>query len=235
MLKQMAASIIHRFKKLFILLCIIPIVTAGIAYFMEMGKETTYTASTKIVLGNFENENLSGVSSVKDYFHSEKLKEIKSLEYPIEEVKKGFRVEEVGRNMVEFKYTSDNKKKAEDIVQTITGYFLEESDTLFEKKYENVKNSVDRVKDLLKVYEDEDKFSTEFVNGKEEAIEFYYEQKQTLVNLRKNKLAEPLSISTEYDNPLKKAIFGFLVGIMLSLFILLIPELFKEYRDDERI
>lgn len=202
---------------------------------MEMGKETSYTASTKIVLGNFENEGLSGASSVKDFFTTTELKNVNSLKYPPEEVNKGLRVEEVGRNLVEFKFTSENKKKSEDIVQSITKYFLQKSDTLFGKKYDHVKTSIDRMEALLKVYEDEDKLSTEFVNGKEDAIEFLYEQNQTLVNLRKNELAEPLSISTEYDNPLKKAIFGFLVGIMLSLFILLIPELFKEYRDDERI
>ncbi|MGG1630934.1 hypothetical protein [Rossellomorea sp. NRS-1567] len=223
----MLASIIHRFKKLFILLCIIPIVTAGIAFFMEMGKETTYTASTKIELGNFENQKHTSAKVIKDTYPTEEMikKIIKetNLKYSVEEVKKGLKIEEEGSNTISFKYTSVNKKKAEEITNAITEYFLKVSNELYTSKKEAIDNSL---KNLEKLNDLDD--SKAIVDREI----FLSEQTITKLNLRGNNLLEPVSITTDYNNPLKKAVFGFLVGIMLSLFILLIPELFKEYREE---
>ncbi|CAN7177088.1 hypothetical protein [Rossellomorea sp. LjRoot5] len=229
MLKQMAASIIHRFKKLFILLCIIPILTAGIAYFMEMGKETTYTASTKIVLGNFENEKLTNPSVVKTFYQSEKpLKEVikeENLDYSVNEIKDGFSIEEQGNKVIEMKYTSKDNNKSEEIVLGLSEYFLSISEKKLNNKIKLVEDGLERVKE------------TEKNRGylEREELEYRTDNEFILENFRETKQLEPVTVSTSSNNPLKKAIFGFLVGIMLSLFILLIPELFKEYRDDERV
>lgn len=225
----MAASIIRRFKKLFILLCIIPIVTAGIASFMEMGKETTYTASTKIVLGNFENENLTNPSVVKTkYQSSDALKEVinkENLNYSIQEIKDGISIEEQGDKVIEIKYTSGDKNKSKDIVQGVSDYFLIKSEEKLNEKIKLVEDGLARVEE------------TEKNRGylEREELEYKTDNEFILVNFRETKELEPVSVSTSSSAPFKKAIFGFLVGIMLSLFILLIPELFKEYRDDERI
>lgn len=225
----MAASIIHRFKKLFILLCIIPIVTAGIAYFMEMGKETTYTASTMYELGNFENEKLTNAAVISDLYKTPKyigdIIKSEDLNYSVDEIKSGIQIGEAGRNLIEFKYTSTNKEKAEEIVKSYSNYFSAVSTKKYNKKYEIVKRAIERVK------------LTEKTRGylEREEPEFLSDKESTQENFRKTIEVKPVSVSTLSSNPLKKAIFGFLVGIMLSLFILLIPELFKEYRNEERI
>jgi teichuronic acid biosynthesis protein TuaF len=224
-LKQMGLSIIHRLKRFFILLLIIPLITAGIAFFMEMGKETTYTASAPFELGNFENELLTGASKVKELYQSktylEKVKENTELDYSIEDLKNGLNIDATQEGMVVFKYTSPDKEKAEQIVQGITDYFEERSEDKFNEK-------LTLLKDFEKKVE-----KTEEARGYlvEEEFEFLDDTKMTIENIRETRLLEEVSSEASYKNPLKRAVFGFLVGVMLSLFLLIVPELFKEYRD----
>jgi teichuronic acid biosynthesis protein TuaF len=221
----MGLSIIHRLKRFFILLLIIPLITAGVAFFMEMGKETTYTASAPFELGNFENEKLTGASIVKKLYQStrylELIKEDTDLDYSIEELKNGLNIDAQEDSMIVFKYTSPDKEKAEQIVQGIANYFKEESEDKFNEK-------LTLLKDFEKKVE-----KTEAARGYlvEEELEFKLDTEMTLTNIRETKLLEPVTSVASYKNPLKRAVFGFLVGVMLSLFLLIVPELFKEYRD----
>ncbi|QTC40467.1 hypothetical protein I7V34_14970 [Bacillus sp. V3] len=225
MLKQMGLSIIHRLKRFFILLLIIPIITAGVAFFMEMGKETTYTASAPFELGNFENEKLTGKSTVKDYFQKdtylEEIKDTTNLDYSIEKIKNGLKIEDGGDHIVVFKHTSANKQESEKIVNAISSYFLEISKSKYEEKLK-----------LLEEFK-ADVEKTEAARGYlvEEEFEFKQDTEMTITNIRETKPLEDVSSEASYKNPLKRAIFGFLVGAMLSLFLLIVPELFKEYRD----
>jgi teichuronic acid biosynthesis protein TuaF len=224
-LKQMGLSIIHRLKRFFILLLIIPLITAGVAFFMEMGKETTYTASVPFELGNFENEKLTGKSTVKDYFQEDTylqdVKKASNLDYSIEEIKNGLKIEEGGDHIVVFKHTSPNKQESEEIVQAISDYFLEISEEKYDEKLS-----------LLKEYEEKVE-KTEAARGYlvEEELEFMKETEMTITNIRKTQPLQEITLDESYKNPLKRAVFGFLVGLMLSLFLLIVPELFKEYRD----
>lgn len=224
-LKQMGLSIINRLKKYFILLLIIPIITAGIAFFMEKSKPDTYTASTSFELGNFENEKLTGKSTVKDYFQKDKyLKEIKessNLDYSVEEMKNGLTIHEGGEHIVVFSHTSGNKKESEEIVKAISDYFLKESEEKFDEK-------LNLLKELKSDVE-----KTEAARGYlvEEEFEFKEDTEMTITNIRETISLENVSSEVSYKNPLKRAVFGFLVGAMLSLFLLITPELFKEYRE----
>ncbi|MEL3970755.1 hypothetical protein AAEO50_00535 [Rossellomorea oryzaecorticis] len=221
----MGLSIIHRLKRFFILLLIIPLITAGVAFFMEMGKETTYTASVPFELGNFENEKLTGKSKVKDYFQKDeylqKVKKASNLDYSIEEMKNGLNIEEGGEYIVVFKHTSADKKESEEIVQAISDYFLEISKEKYNEKLTLLKDYVEKVE------------KTEEARGYliEEEFEFKKDTEMTITNIRETKPLEKVASEASYKNPLKRAVFGFLVGAMLSLFLLIVPELFKEYRD----
>jgi teichuronic acid biosynthesis protein TuaF len=221
----MGLSIIHRLKRFIILLLIIPIVTAGIAYFMEKGKETTYTASVQFELGNFENEKLTGKSTVKDLFQKDEyLQEAKKstdLGYSIEEIKNGLNIEEGGAHIIVFKHTSANKQKSKEIVKAISEHFTNISEKKYKEKLALLNGYVELVK------------KTEEARGYlvEEELEFKADTEMTITNIRETKSLGPVTSITSYKNPLKRAVFGFLVGVMLSLFLLIVPELFKEYRD----
>ncbi len=192
---------------------------------MEMGKETTYTASVPFELGNFENEKLTGKSTVKDYFQkSEYLQDVikaTNLDYSIEEIKNGLIIEEGGDHIIVFKHTSANKQKSEEIVQAISDHFLEISEEKYDEKLSLLKEYVEKIE------------KTEAARGYlvEEEFEFKKDNEMTITNIRETKPLEKVASEASYKNPLKRAVFGFLVGAMLSLFLLIVPELFKEYRD----
>jgi teichuronic acid biosynthesis protein TuaF len=221
----MGLSIIHRLKRFFILLLIIPLITAGVAFFMEMQKETTYTASAPFELGNFENEKLTGASKLKELYQSTRylqlIKEDTDLDYSIEELKNGLNIDAPEDNMVVFKYTSPDKEKAEQIVQGIADYFEEESKEKYNEKLTLLEAYVKKVE------------KTEAARGYlvEEELEFLHDTEMTITNIRETIPLEKVTSEASYKNPLKRAVFGFLVGVMLSLFLLIVPELFKEYRD----
>jgi teichuronic acid biosynthesis protein TuaF len=224
-LKQMGLSIIHRLKRFFILLLIIPLITAGVAFFMEMGKETTYTASVPFELGNFENEKLTGANKIKEYYQStdylKLIKEDTGLNYSIEELKNGLNIDSPNDSMIVFKYTSQDKEKAEQIVRGIADYFDEKSEKKYNEKITLLEETMDKLD------------AAERARGylAEEEHEVREDTMMKITNIRVTKALEPVTSEASYKNPLKRAVFGFLVGVMLSLFLLIVPELFKEYRD----
>jgi teichuronic acid biosynthesis protein TuaF len=217
--KTMISDIIKRMAKYKRLLMILPLLTASIAYIFEKNTPPTYTAQAKIELGNFQNLGLTNDSKVEQKLTSttflEEITNKYGLNTPVEKIKERLKITSDNK-ILTLTYHGDHEDEVEETLSKIVDSFIKESDKLYNKKYELIKGKIE---------------ATEKIHTIEEAIskqEFLYDLKMTLTDLRKTQIVEPVSVTASYNNPFKRSVFGFLIGIMMNLVILLGPEIFRK-------
>jgi teichuronic acid biosynthesis protein TuaF len=206
----------NRIRKLALLLIAIPLLTAAISYYLELKTPVVYTAKSEIRLGNMENERLTSQSWVDSYIKSSDFlgKVFKDEEISIEEIKGKLEITQNNKDILQIHYTSNDKEKADHVLTKIVEAFMTESKSLYDRK-----------KNLI-----EDKIAkTEKLESPEESVEkqeFLFDLEMTLINLRETQVLEPVTVSEGYKNPLKRGIFGLIMGLMVSAFLVIVPELF---------
>ena len=221
-MKRIINSIGLRARKWIILLIILPLFTGIIAYVMEKRTPQTYTAKTTIELGNFENERLTDPKMVSSLLEStkflEKLQKQSARKFNVNDVKIKLNVTLSNTKLIDFQYTATTPKSAKETLDAVVNSFLKESMDLYQKKYDLTQN-------LLK---DTKSISTNVESiKKEEAI---FDLEKTLIDYRKTQLLEPIQVSGSYVSPVKRGIFGLILGLMLDIILLVFPEIFREYR-----
>lgn len=213
--------ILIRFKKLFLVLLLLPVLFAGIGYFIGMNQETTSTAKAEIMLGDFIDYSpyTDGVAVqmlLKNENFLKQLKEDYKLSYDVTEVaNKTNPITKPGK-VIELSYSSESKDKAEKVLQELVDAFLTESNKeTKDNGYISFKEKKDRIEGSIE----------EYTVDKEKTLNEY---KTELDRLRKTQINTDVSVDETSNNPLRKAILGFLVGLMFSISLLLFPEVIRK-------
>jgi teichuronic acid biosynthesis protein TuaF len=207
---ESVSRILTRFKRLFLLLLLIPVLLAVLGYFIEMNQETTSQAKAEIMLGDHYHTKYTEVGAVQAWLKSEqylnKLKKDFNKSYNAEELAGKINTTLKSGKVIELSYSANNKEKADKVLTELVDAFLSRSD----KVYENKKNSLEDQKletnDELTLYE---------INSK-------------LEDLIPTQIHMDVKVEESSNNPMRRAILGFLIGTMFSISILLAPEVFRK-------
>lgn len=221
-MKTILNSIALRAKKWLILLIILPLLTGIVAYVMEKRSPQTYTAQTTIELGNFENSGLTDPKTVAKRLNStdflEQLKSQSDYKFNVAAVKTKLDVSTADTKFIQLQYDDTSGKRAKETLDAVVNSFIKESTDNYQKRYNLTK---DRLNALSKITS-----NVESVSQQKEM----YDLGQTLNDYRNTTLQEPVQVSGTYVSPVKRGIFGFILGLMLDIIILVFPEIFREYR-----
>jgi teichuronic acid biosynthesis protein TuaF len=213
--------ITSRARKLLILMIIIPLLTAAVAAYMESKKPTTYTATSTVYLGTFSNDYKMDFSEVD--------KLVKSLD-TINSIKKAshgnFNVNDVkeklvvtpGKTTIGFQYSGTKQKEVKETLTDFTKGFQ----IYTNKDYHLKKN------DLLKTQKE----ATAITSDQQIAVakQLLGDARNSLDNLKPAKVKDISDPVAAYSNPLKRGIFGLILGLMLDIVIVVLPEFFREYK-----
>jgi teichuronic acid biosynthesis protein TuaF len=210
-----------RAKKLLILLIIIPLLTGAISYYLESKKSTTYTASSSVNVGNSSNDFKADFSSVEDSIKSKriigKIKKSAKAGFNIADVKARL-VVTPNKNIIKFQYSGTDEKEVNNTLTSFSDGFVKMSNKIYDKKYKQLNASLSRTEKIV---------SSQEMIKKEDLIASL---QSSLDNLSPAYVNDPVQVIASYSNPLKRGIFGLILGLMLDFVILVLPELFREYR-----
>ncbi|WP_270180116.1 hypothetical protein [Alkalihalobacillus sp. CinArs1] len=216
-MKSYLDSIYKRFKKYIWILLLIPIFTAGISYILEARTPETYTAYSEIYLGYFEYERYTEPRTVKDFLANTGNLEEYDLSMPASELSKQLKVGEKPGKIITLTLVGNDKKTVEKSLNEVTEGFIKQSD---EKKAEMIAFYEEKIEKLESLPDAPESFI--------DKQEFLFELQDTINNhMRSTVINEPVTIKNTTGDPLKRAIFGFLVGFIISVFILVLPEFLK--------
>ncbi|MBM4760884.1 hypothetical protein [Bacillus sp. B15-48] len=224
-MKDIVISILRRAKKLLVLLLLIPVLTAGIAYVFVSDAPISYQARTEMVLGSFENNYLTNGNYLKVFYTSEnglqKINEKYNLQLDIDKVISGLTITPTPERTVRFSYVGSNKEEVQETLTKVTEAILEEGTELFEEK-------VDALNDRAEIITGTDT-ETEPIT-KELAL---HDMDHENWNQRNNMLLHDVKVSESAGaSPKDRVILGLLIGITLSLFIVVLPEFFREEKKE---
>lgn len=227
-------NIAQRAKKLLILLIIIPLLAAAVSYYLESKKPTTYTATTRINIGNFNNELLADPGSLegdlKSDYYLEQIKEITNGDFDSANIKSRLVItapSPTDKKSLVFQYSGTDKTEVETTLNDIAHGFKKIRDEEYQLKKENLERS----KEIIELIDIDDlKGNLDQDNLGDIAEYALVHQELGLINYQETIVLDKVSVLTTYSNPLKRALFGIILGLMLNVVILVTPELFREYR-----
>jgi teichuronic acid biosynthesis protein TuaF len=210
--------ILTRLKKLFLILLLLPLLLAGLGYFIEMNQETTSKATAEIMLGDYEDSKYTDVGTVQVWLKSKrylkKLKEDYDLSYNSEELAGKTNPTIKPGKVIEISYLANNKEKAEKVLNELVDAFLNESNKKYEKEKSSLEETIQNTKSLS---------GDEVL--KEDTL---FKRQSELEKLIPTKIHSEVSVDETKNNPMRRAILGFLIGTMFSISILLAPEVFRK-------
>lgn len=117
-------------------------------------------------------------------------------------------------------YTGPDKQKTSDTLEKIKDSYMKGDKALFSKREEVIENNI-------KALEGE----TVSADSKVDKQRFLYELETSKLDMKAAEEIEPLTV---LDNqvvgmsPKKRAVLGVLIGLALSFFIIVVPEVFRE-------
>jgi teichuronic acid biosynthesis protein TuaF len=214
--------ILTRFKRLLLILLLLPILLAGLGYFIEMNQKTTSTATAEIMLGNVDFQidkikyEFTDVGTVQQLLKNEKflneLKNYYNLSYDSEDLAGKTNTVHSAGKVIEITYSANSREESENVLQELVVAF----ERLSKESYED---QSELLEDLIK--------DMESANGNE-SVKDLYDMKEKLEGLRPLKIHKDVSVEEGNNNPMRRAILGFLIGTMFSISILLAPEVFRK-------
>ncbi|WP_394186934.1 GumC domain-containing protein [Metabacillus halosaccharovorans] len=222
-----------RMMRFWLVLIIVPILTATVSYFANQGSEpvdpknSMVKAYVEIDLGNFDsikyNTSTAAVNYIKSTNFINKVIKEKNLDVDLVDLKQNMIVSPSGDNALVISYTSMGAENTEMILNSISDTFYQESSEQYTKKLELVKSSSEKLRNQ--------DVATEEVVEKEEFLydlqekELYWEEPIVSQVFSLDELSN--KVATQ-NSPIYYVIFGLLVGIILSLIGVLSPELFRD-------
>lgn len=218
-MKEITESIWHRFKRLFILLLLIPVLTTAIAYFMAAKTPSTSQAAAKVKLGQAENSMLNTPDSVKEYVKSRAfLSSVKGLNKAEEHaLKDKLQVVPETESTVIFTLADQDRAKTKDQLKAVVKQFMKDSQKQSDRWKTTLQEQIKKV--------ERTSVSGESTIKKEE---YLFDLKTRAMKIKEPMLLEKVNVTDMAGDPKRKAVLGLLVGMMLSASILLLPEIFKK-------
>jgi teichuronic acid biosynthesis protein TuaF len=216
-------NIFNRMKRLAILLILLPILTAITAYFLQPNTSVSYTGTAEIMLGNFQKESLTHQELMRDQIPNRAflayLDEEHSLDMDVDFVASNLSVLAKPGKILEFTMSGSDKAKINEQLEVLIKGFIAESDKVQQEQITLIEEKIAEVEAI--------NASNEELISKER---FIYDLSEKLNTLEMPTVVnkEVQVATTDNNNPMQRAILGFLVGIMINIIILIFPELFKE-------
>jgi teichuronic acid biosynthesis protein TuaF len=220
--------LLKRARKLALLLLLLPLLTGAAAYVFAKKAPITYEATAEVMLGSFENAYLTNPVKMKNVIPSDSF-----LEEINDKYNTGFNIADVqsklnivpsnAENTLKFSYRDRNEAKAEETLSKIIDAFLEESNKKLNEKIQLTINDIEDLNRTSTQVESIDKI-TERHKLNQQLLD--YELKTKILNGVNVGVANPIS-------PVQRAVLGFLVGLILSIFILVLPELFISTKQEK--
>jgi teichuronic acid biosynthesis protein TuaF len=218
---ESVSRILTRFKKLFFILLLLPLLLAGLGYFIEMNQETTSKATAEIMLGEYPipKYNYTDAGTVQELLKREsflnELKDEYKTSYDSKELADKTNPTMKPGKIIEISYTADSKAQAEEVLNELVKALNKD----INQYYKNKKNELEEdIQNAEKSASADDVLELEALN----TLQSEYEK------LRPAKILKDVTVDEGSNNPIRRAILGFLIGIMFSISILLAPEVFRK-------
>ncbi|SEM65420.1 hypothetical protein SAMN05192533_104237 [Mesobacillus persicus] len=220
-MKEFINRIVGRAKKLVWLLILIPVFTAGIAFIFANKAPSSYQGYSQIILGNFENEYMTNGTFLKDFYTSEggleSINQKYNLNIDINEVKSSFSIIPSSSKPVELTYSGSSREEVEETLTKLTDAILEETTIKYQTKVNGVE---ERINSIEEIETDTEPVTKHY---------FLYNLSTDETNLRNSELIQEVKVSEITTiPPQQRAVLGLLIGLILSVFIVVVPELFRE-------
>ncbi|WP_085522144.1 hypothetical protein [Tuberibacillus sp. Marseille-P3662] len=214
-----------RLKKYFWFLLLLPLLTGAVSYLLESQQNPVYTASISIGLGDFENDrNYTKQGSAKEIILSTQfLKQLQGNDktiMPVSDIQSSLSVNGKPRNVIKLSLSSGNSQKVRRTLKAVTSRFVKESEEVYNRRISFLNDTISELKQSTAG--PEDSFDKQ---------KFLYELKSKLLDTKKTKIVEDLTLSKQTGQPKRQATVGFLIGIVLSLLILFVPEILRPEKD----
>ncbi|MCA0986855.1 hypothetical protein [Guptibacillus algicola] len=220
-MKNNLKRVLNRFKKFFWVILLIPILTAGISYVLEMNTPKTYTAYSEIALGNYEYDRMTEPRTVKDFLSNEAYLKILDDKYGLsmspEDLSKDLTIGEKPGKILTLQLVGKDSATVEAGLSDVAEAFIKESDEIKQERKNFFQEKINKLESLP--------------DSPESAVkkqEFIYELQLNILNMRDTIVNEPVTIKDQLGDPIKRAVFGFLVGVIISMFILILPEFLRQ-------
>jgi teichuronic acid biosynthesis protein TuaF len=214
-MKETLERIWKRFRKLAILLILLPFLTAGAAYLFQKEGPTSYTANAEIQLAklgkdtsDLEYTNYTDAEFAKAHITSDQFLdqiEEKNPNIKASEIKSKINFVIKPAKLLGISYTGDNPEETEETLNLIVDQYINESNETknqIAQKYEDAKTEPGSDKKTASEYDI-------IIKGLSAAKDLKEVQLEQVEESTKNSVA-----------------FGFLIGLILSFMILLLPEVF---------
>jgi teichuronic acid biosynthesis protein TuaF len=224
-MNKMIKRVLNRAKNLAVLLLLIPILTAGAGYIFAAQLPEGYTASSKILMGNYENQKRTNPNIMKGYVtttkYLEKLNENYKLDLNVQQVKSRFTTNaNQQENTLELTYRGPDKEDVEETLRKLTDAIIAEGTELYDEKLTSYRETLDNISIIETEVEEV---------AKEDKLLDYTIGELDFVN---SEIVEDVTVNKNSTiTPMQSAILGFLIGLILSVLIVILPELFREEKN----
>lgn len=217
-MKDTLDRIWKRFKKLFILLILIPFLTAGAAYLFQKNGPSTYTANAEIQLINFTTRDVSLpiFTNFTDVEYAKKYMISKTFLNKIEKRNPNFSAETVKSKVnfviepakvIKISYTGNDPKEAKDNLNLIIKEYVNES----KEARNDLIVEIEKLKQLPEANMTPGDYNIYILGLKQAEVS-----------------SEEVQLEQPQENAKNTTVFGFLIGLILSSMILLLPEVFRK-------
>ncbi|GIN65063.1 MULTISPECIES: teichuronic acid biosynthesis protein TuaF [Bacillus] len=224
-MKDLMKRIAGRIKKYIVPIVALPLVLGLFGYMMPKGQTAPadYTASVTISTGNYGESLYNNAKEVPLLLKNEPfLKEVfpGADEEELAEMKEELGIDIRSDSLFNLSYTGPDKEETLNVLQKIKDAYLKEDQKLFLKRDQVIDKNI-------KALEGE----TVSDDSKVDKQRFLYELETNRLDLKAAEEIEPLTV---LDNaaggmsPKKRAVLGILIGLALSFFIIVVPEVFRE-------
>lgn len=231
-MNELLKRILYRAKKLAVLLLLIPILTAGIGYIFAEKQPASYIAEAEIMLGSYEQDTRNNPAIMKKKLTAdrfiEKLNENYDLDLDIEVLKSKILIEETVTNKtLKLSFNDQDKIVAEETLTKFVDGIMLDSEEWIENRKNRLKESIKRLEDSI---ENTESNAAEVEPATMEKI--LSDQYDEYEELEDALIINEVSVSAgNFVSPVQRAIFGLLIGMIISALVLLLPELFREEKN----
>ncbi|ALC89552.1 hypothetical protein AM500_06955 [Bacillus sp. FJAT-18017] len=225
-MELVAARLIERTKKHFILLIVLPVFLGALGWFLPFGSsESDIPAHAEISLGSYENPNLNKTKQVIVLlsnlpFYKEHLPDIYE-EYK-EDILNDLSVTPVSETNIRISFKNHSQEDSIQVVNKIAEAFLKLDQSHYEQKQEIMKKSIDQLRN-----------ETVGPDAKVDQQRFLYELQSAQLTMKPAvllKAADQQEIGVNAVSSKARAVLGVLIGLTLALLWIVIPELVREQK-----
>ncbi|OCA88267.1 hypothetical protein A8F94_10735 [Bacillus sp. FJAT-27225] len=216
-MNDMLKRIVNRFKKWWIVLLIIPLLTGAIGYFLAKGETETYTAKSEITLGNFSDRSITSSDLMAGRLSQEgflqNLSNETGIQLDVDYLAENTAISTGAGRKIILTFTGTNLEKVKREAENLIKAFIQYSDEKYNGQREVL---IEQINKLQQFSDEED--PNKYMNT--------WKMSDELENLTPTYLNKEVTVTTNSSSPVTNLLLGLVVGLFISLCIPFIPEFF---------